>query len=71
MPSNSDFLYRVVICTLAAVILSAVLVLLVGLFDSRIDNKEIFAILGHAFDTVIGCFVGILGGKAMNREGDK
>ncbi len=62
-----DRIYYIVVSTLAAVIVSVIAVLLIGLFDNRIDNDKIFAILAPAFQTVIGCFVGVLGSKVINK----
>ncbi len=62
-----DKIYYIVVSTLAAVIVSVIAVLLIGLFDNRIDNDKIFAILAPAFQTVIGCFVGVLGSKVINK----
>lgn len=38
-------------------------VLLAGLFDGAVDNDKIFAILGPAFQMIVGAFIGILGGR--------
>ncbi len=61
-----DKVYYIVVSTLAAVIVAVISILLIGLFDNRVDNEKIFAILGPAFQTVIGCFVGVLGSKVIN-----
>jgi capsular polysaccharide biosynthesis protein len=58
-----DRIYYIVVGTLAGVMVSVIIILLVGLFDARIDNKDIFAVLGPAFQTIVGCFVGLLGGR--------
>jgi len=65
----SDHLFTIVVVTLAAVMVAVIAVLLVGLFDSRVDNDKVFAILGPAFQTIVGCFVGVLGSRVLN--GDK
>jgi hypothetical protein len=42
-----------------------------GIFlpNDQIDNKDILALIGPAFNTVIGAFVGLLGGLSLsNRE---
>ena len=49
------------------VILAVVAVMLYGLFDNRVDNEKVFAIIGPAFQTVVGAFVGILGGRALEK----
>jgi uncharacterized membrane protein YraQ (UPF0718 family) len=47
---------------------SVIGVLLSGLFQTTVDNTEIFKILGPAFQTIVGAFVGVLGGRAMRDE---
>jgi len=51
---------KVMALTLASVMISVVLVLLIGIFmpNEQVDNNEIFKILGPAFSMVIGAFVG-------------
>lgn len=45
------------------------MVMLVDLFDHSVDNDKIFAMIGPAFNTVVGAFVGLLGGLSINRAG--
>ena len=52
--------------TLCAVILAVIFTLLYAFFDPSIDNKEIFSILGPAFSTIIGGFIGWLAAIKMN-----
>jgi len=61
----------VVIGTLSLTMTSVIFVLLAGLFDSIVDNSEIFKILGQAFQTIVGAFVGVLGGRAMKQNEPK
>lgn len=64
------WILKVTVGTLAAICFSVVMVLLIGMFDERVDNKEIFSIIGPAFNTVIGAFVGLLGGLSLNKSKD-
>lgn len=64
---QSTFIFRVVTITLAAILIGVIAAMLYGLYDQRVDNKEIFAILSPAFQTIVGCFVGILGGRALDK----
>jgi hypothetical protein len=48
-----------------------IFVLLAGLFNNVVDNTEIFKILGPAFQTIVGAFVGVLGGRAMKQHETK
>lgn len=66
MPTNADRLYLIVVTALAAIMVGVVLVLLAGLFIPSVENDKIFAIIGPAFQTITGAFVGILSGKVIN-----
>lgn len=66
---NTDKLYGIVVLSLAAIMVAVVIVLLAGLFDPIVNNDKIFAIIGPAFQTVVGAFVGLLSGKALSKGG--
>ena len=57
----------IVVVTLAVVVGSVVFVMLVALFDERINNDEIFKLIGPAFNMIVGAFVGLLGGISISR----
>jgi hypothetical protein len=63
-----EFVIRVAIVTLSAVILVVVLALTVGLFVSNdiVNSSAILETVNPAFQTVIGAFVGLLGGLSLN-----
>lgn len=65
------WILRVTVATLATICLSVVIILLIGLFDNQIDNTKIFEVLAPAFNTVIGAFVGLLGGLSLNKSAGK
>ena len=54
--------------TLCLVIICMVATLMVGLFDTVVDNTEIFKLIGPAFQTVIGGFIGLLAGIKLKNE---
>jgi hypothetical protein len=59
--------------TLCVVIAGMVFALCIGLFDHAVDNEDIFKLLGPAFQTIIGGFIGLLAGikfSAPNEERD-
>ncbi len=66
---QATFIFRTVVVTLAAILAAVVVVLLWGLYDSRVDNHEIFAIIGPAFHMIVGAFVGILSSKRWMSAG--
>ena len=57
--------------TLCAVVLAMVITLMVGLFDPIVDNTEIFKLIGPAFQTVIGGFIGLLAGIKLKNEDEE
>lgn len=68
MIDQAAFIYRIVTITLAIILCAVICAMLYGLYDPKVDNKDIFAIIGPAFQTIVGCFVGILGGRALGKQ---
>lgn len=54
--------------TLAVILLSMVGVMLIGFFDQRVDNNKIFEIVGPAFQTIVGGFIGLITGIKIGSE---
>jgi hypothetical protein len=48
--------------TLCVVVVSMVGAMLIGLFDSNINNDKIFEAITPAFQTIIGGFIGLITG---------
>lgn len=61
------WILKVTVGTLALICLSTVCTLLIGLFNESVNNDKIFETIGPAFNTVVGAFVGLLGGLSINR----
>jgi di/tricarboxylate transporter len=49
---------KMVALVLGSIMLAVVAIFLVGLFNPMVDNNEIFKIIGPAFSTIVGAFVG-------------
>ena len=64
----NTIILMIVMGTLSLTMTAVILVFLAGLFDSKVNNDEIFKILGPAFQTIVGAFVGVLGGRAMKQN---
>lgn len=65
-----NWILKITVGTLASILLVVVVTLLVGLFlpNDVVNNDDVFAIIGPAFNTVIGAFVGLLGGLSINEH---
>jgi hypothetical protein len=59
-----------IICclSLAIVLMSTVCVVLVGLFDERVDNAEVFKLINPAFNMIVGAFVGTIAGIKIGKD---
>jgi len=59
--------------TLCIVVVGMVGVLMMGLFDEKVDNAEIFKLISPAFQTIVGGFIGLLAGVKLSHdeEGEK
>lgn len=40
----------------------------VGLFDKNVENTEIFKLIGPAFQTIVGGFIGLLAATKVNNN---
>ena len=45
-----------------------VAVLLMGLFDTAVDNTEIFKAITPAFQMIVGAFVGLVAGIKIGKD---
>ena len=54
--------------TLAVILLSMVAVMLVGFFTEKVDNAKIFEIVGPAFQTIVGGFIGLITGIKIGSD---
>ncbi len=63
-----EFTIRMAVTTLAAVIIVVVLALAVALFmpNKLVDSAAVLEMINPAFQTIIGAFVGLLGGLSLN-----
>lgn len=65
--TDASFILRVGVTTLALILLAMVAMMLHGLFDPAVDNDKLLAILGPAFQTIVGCFVGLVSGRVIDQ----
>lgn len=63
-----EFTIRMAVATLACVILVVVVAMVAGMFvpNEVVDTDKVFEIIGPAFNTIVGAFVGLLGGLSLN-----
>jgi hypothetical protein len=54
--------------TLAITVLSMVFVFMLGFFDEKIENAKLFEIVGPAFQTIVGGFIGLITGIKIGTQ---
>jgi len=65
------FVTLMVSMTLCIVVFGMVAVLMIGLFDEKVDNSEIFKLISPAFQTIVGGFIGLLAGVKLSHDDDE
>ena len=60
--SLSNWVTLISCCTLAATVMAMVTVFVLGFFDEKVDNAKLFEIVGPAFQTIVGGFIGLITG---------
>ena len=63
---NNEHIFKIAAYSLAGVMIAVIVTLLAGLFVERVDNAKIFEVLQPAFQAIVGCFVGLIGGRLMS-----
>ena len=64
----SAYVTLIATITLTVILLSMVGVLLVGLFDTKVDNTKIFEAITPAFQTIVGGFIGLITGIKIGSD---
>jgi undecaprenyl pyrophosphate phosphatase UppP len=54
--------------TLCVVVVGMVAVLMIALFEEKVDNSEIFKLISPAFQTIVGGFIGLLAGVKLSHD---
>ena len=59
---HSEKMTMLATTSLAIILMSMVMVMLIGLFHDKVDNNKVFEILSPAFQTIVGGFIGLITG---------
>lgn len=54
--------------TLCVTVLAMVTVFMFGFFDPQVDNNKLFEIVGPAFQTIVGGFIGLITGIKIGSD---
>lgn len=56
--------------SLVAVVVSMVVMFVIALIDPTVDDKVVFDIIGPAFQTIVGGFIGLITGIKIGENND-
>lgn len=54
--------------TLSLTVMSMVAVFVIGFFNEKVDNTKLFEIVGPAFQTIVGGFIGLITGIKIGQS---
>ena len=57
--------------SLSGVVFCMMIIFIVATLDSSVDDKEIFTIVGPAFQTIVGGFIGLITGINMAKKDEE
>ena len=66
----SNWVTLIACLTLAATVMAMVSVFMFGFFDDKVDNNKLFEIVGPAFQTIVGGFIGLITGIKMGKNNE-
>jgi len=66
--TSNERVVMIVTLTLCLVITGMVVAMVMAVFDPTIPNEPIFAIIGPAFQTVVGGFIGLITGIKIGQS---
>ena len=65
---HSEKMTMIAVVSLASILISMVIVMLIGLFHENIDNNKVFEMLSPAFQTIVGGFIGLITGITIGQN---
>ena len=54
--------------TLSVTVLAMVIVFMIGFFNPQVENAKLFEIVGPAFQTIVGGFIGLITGIKIGAD---
>lgn len=65
-----DWIMLISAGSLSMVVFCMMIIFIMATLDSSVDDKEIFAIVGPAFQTIVGGFIGLITGINIAKKGE-
>jgi hypothetical protein len=65
------FIMMVATTSLTLVVIAMCWMFIYAVLDPSVDDKEVFIIVGPAFQTIVGGFIGLITGIQVGKKADK
>jgi len=65
---HSEKMTMIATVSLATILMAMVMVMLIGLFHSSVNNDKVFEMLSPAFQTIVGGFIGLITGIKIGQN---
>lgn len=65
-----DWIMLISAGSLAMVVFCMMAIFIIATLDTTVDDKEIFAIVGPAFQTIVGGFIGLITGINIGKKSE-
>lgn len=65
-----DWIMLISAGSLAMVVFCMMAIFIIATLDSTVDDKEIFTIVGPAFQTIVGGFIGLITGINIGKKSE-
>ena len=65
-----DWIMLISAGSLSMVVFCMMIIFIVATLDSSVDDKQVFTIVGPAFQTIVGGFIGLITGINIAKKGE-
>jgi len=69
--NDKDHIIKIATYSLVAVIFAMIAMFVYAVIDPTVDDKEVFAIIGPSFQTIVGGFLGLITGIKIGQNDDE
>ena len=66
-----NFIMAVATMSLTLVVIAMCWMFIYAILDPSVDDKEVFTIIGPAFQTIVGGFIGLITGINIGKKSEK
>ena len=70
MDSNKEHVIKIATWSLVLVVIAMLVMFVYAIIDPAVDDEKVFSIIGPAFQTIVGGFIGLITGIKIGQDED-